>query len=74
MRTRLSICRKKARYPSEAEALLVVQRAAYPLRPYRCDRCFAYHLTGRIKGKWLGGVGGGRNRLKTGGLLPPDPL
>lgn len=53
MRTRLSICRKKATYPSEAEAMLVVQKASYPLRPYRCDRCLQYHLTGRTKGKWL---------------------
>ena len=53
MRTRLSICRKKARYASEAEALAVVYRAEYPLRAYLCDRCFQYHLTGRIKGKWL---------------------
>ena len=52
MRTRLSICRKKARYASEAEALLVAKQARYPLRPYRCDRCLQFHLTSRIKGKW----------------------
>ena len=53
MRTRLSICRKKSRYPSEAEAMVIAERAAYPLRAYRCDRCLQFHLTGRIKGKWL---------------------
>ena len=53
MRTRLSICRKKARFASETEALIVARRAAYPLRPYRCDRCFQFHLTGRTKGKFL---------------------
>jgi len=47
MRTRLSICAKKARYASEAEALLVARRADIPLRPYRCDRCRRFHLTSR---------------------------
>ncbi|SFF73141.1 hypothetical protein SAMN05518801_10135 [Novosphingobium sp. CF614] len=51
MRTRLSICRRKARFASEADALRVAEQAAYPLRPYRCDRCFLFHLTGRTKGK-----------------------
>jgi hypothetical protein len=51
MRTRLSICLKKKRYRSEAEALEVVFSADYPLRPYRCDRCGQFHLTGRTKGK-----------------------
>ncbi len=51
MRTRLSICRKKASFASEAEALGVVFAADYPLRPYRCDRCGKFHLTSRTKGK-----------------------
>jgi hypothetical protein len=51
MRTRLSVCARKARYPSEADALAVAQRADFPLRPYRCDRCGRFHLTGRTKGK-----------------------
>lgn len=51
LRTRLSICRKKARYASEAEALEVVFAADYPLRPYRCDRCGKFHLTSRTRGK-----------------------
>ena len=55
MRTRLSICRKKARYASQEEALEAAQRFALRLLPYRCDRCFAFHLTSRTKGKRLPG-------------------
>ncbi|MDE8653268.1 hypothetical protein [Novosphingobium album (ex Liu et al. 2023)] len=51
MRTRLSVCRRKARFRSEDEALGVAAQAAYPLRPYRCDRCGQFHLTGRTRGK-----------------------
>ena len=51
MRTKLSVCIKKARYRSEQDALLAAQRAGLPLRPYRCDRCWQYHLTSRTKGK-----------------------
>lgn len=51
MRTRLSICGRKARFPSEQEALLVVRRSGLVLRPYRCDRCRQFHLTSRTKGK-----------------------
>ena len=51
VRTRLSICRKKARYATEAGALEVAARADFPLRPYRCDRCWQFHLTSRTKGK-----------------------
>lgn len=51
MRTRLSICTKKARYASEEEALAAALRATIVLRPYRCDRCLRYHLTSRTKGK-----------------------
>ena len=53
MRTRLSICRKKARFASEEEALAAAQRFGLPLLPYRCDRCHAFHLTSRTKGKRL---------------------
>ncbi|MGI8931342.1 MAG: hypothetical protein ACR2FK_03040 [Sphingomicrobium sp.] len=51
MRTRLSICNRKARYPSGEAAQLAATHATIPLRPYRCDRCRQYHLTSRTKGK-----------------------
>lgn len=51
-RTRLSICRAKRSYPSDAEARTAAALAAgLDLRPYRCDRCRAFHLTSRRKGK-----------------------
>ena len=53
MRTRLSICLKKVRYRSYEDALVVAQSAEVALRPYRCERCWRYHLTSRIKGKWM---------------------
>lgn len=51
MRTRLSICRKKARYHSEAEARAAASAATIELRHYRCDRCGQFHLTSRTRGK-----------------------
>ena len=51
MRTRLSICQKKARFQSARDALLIAERSTVPLRPYRCDRCRKVHLTSRTKGK-----------------------
>lgn len=51
MKTKLSSCRKKARYLSEPQALAVVATAAIKLRHYRCDRCHQFHLTSRTKGK-----------------------
>ncbi|WP_197277321.1 hypothetical protein [Sphingomonas profundi] len=51
MRTRLSICRRKMRFASEAAALSTAARTGLPLRPYRCDRCRCIHLTSRTKGK-----------------------
>jgi hypothetical protein len=51
IRTRLSVCVRKARFPSEHDALLVAAHADVPLRPYRCDRCGKIHLTSRTKGK-----------------------
>ena len=53
MRTKLSVCNRKARYSSEQEALLAAERSGLTLRPYRCDRCWHYHLTSRTKGKWM---------------------
>ena len=51
MRTRLSICTRKARYVTELDALLIARKASIALRPYRCDRCGQFHLTSRTKGK-----------------------
>lgn len=50
-RTRLRICRAKRAYPDEADARRASAMIALDLRPYRCDRCRAYHLTSRRKGK-----------------------
>lgn len=51
MRTRLSICRRKLRYATLDAATAAALAAGIELRPYRCDRCFAFHLTSRTKGK-----------------------
>ena len=51
MRTRLTICRKKKRFPSEADATAAAHIATIELRPYLCDRCRHYHLTSRTRGK-----------------------
>ncbi len=51
MRTRLSICAKKARYPTREDAALAAANAQFPLRAYRCDRCWQFHLTSRIKAR-----------------------
>lgn len=53
MRTRLSICQRKARYATEADALRAVAESGLALRPYRCDRGGHFHLTSRTKGKWM---------------------
>jgi hypothetical protein len=58
MRTRLSICAKKARFVSARDALHIAEHAALPLRPYRCDRCRMFHLTSRTKGKRVARPGG----------------
>jgi hypothetical protein len=50
MRTKLSVCRRKARFVSIEAATLAAPPA---LRPYRCDRCRRFHLTSRTKGKWI---------------------
>lgn len=51
MRTRLSICRRKARYLTRALALAAAESLSPDLRTYRCDRCRHHHLTSRRKGK-----------------------
>ena len=50
-RTRLRICQAKRAYPQETDARTAAAASALDLRPYRCDRCRAYHLTSRRKGK-----------------------
>ena len=53
MRTRLSICRRKRRFASEADAALAAQADGLALFPYHCDRCDRFHLTSRTRGKRL---------------------
>ena len=53
MRTRASICARKARYATAREAMGAAQASGLVLRPYRCDRCGRFHLTSRTKGKWV---------------------
>jgi hypothetical protein len=51
MRTRLSVCIKKARFASREDALAAARRSGLSLFPYRCERCRQFHLTSRTKGK-----------------------
>lgn len=51
MRTRLSVCRRKAAYESVDAAMAVAAAFDSGLRAYRCDRCCRVHLTSRRKGK-----------------------
>jgi hypothetical protein len=53
VRTRLSVCARKRRFESEADARLAAAEDDLPLRPYQCDRCRHVHLTSRTKGKWM---------------------
>ncbi len=50
MKTKLSICRKKARFASVDEAEAAAEAAPFKLRAYRCELCRRYHLTSRTKG------------------------
>jgi hypothetical protein len=50
-RTRLSVCRAKRTFGSDEEAQAAALAFGLDLRPYRCDRCRAIHLTSRRKGK-----------------------
>jgi hypothetical protein len=54
MRTRLSICRRKARFASGEDATRAARASGLELRCYRCDRCRQFHLTSRTKGKFVG--------------------
>ena len=64
MRTKLSVCNRKRRFPSQGEAAAAAIAAEIVLRPYRCDRCGSWHLTSRTKGKRMpparGGTGADR--------------
>ena len=51
MKTRLSVCARKARFVTAADARRIAATADVPLRPYRCDRCGTFHLTSRTRGK-----------------------
>ena len=51
MKTRLGVCRRKARYASAADARQAAEDAGLALFAYRCDRGDHYHLTSRSKGR-----------------------
>ena len=51
MRTRLGVCRRKARFATEAEARDAAARTGLVVHAYRCDRGAHYHLTSRTKGR-----------------------
>lgn len=51
MRTRYSVCERKVRFASEADAVAAAARIGAMLWPYRCDRGGHFHLTSRAKGK-----------------------
>ena len=51
MRTRLSICAKKARFVTANDARQIAERSDVALHSYRCDRCRMFHLTSRTKGR-----------------------
>jgi hypothetical protein len=51
MRTRLSVCQRKARYMTGEEATEAARSSGLVLHPYKCDRCFRWHLTSRTKGR-----------------------
>jgi hypothetical protein len=51
VRTRLSVCARKARFARRGDAIDVAARSEADLRVYRCDRCLHFHLTSRLKGK-----------------------
>ena len=51
MKTRLSVCARKARFVSAADARAIAAAADVALHAYRCDRCRHFHLTSRTKGR-----------------------
>ncbi len=51
---------------------MAASQAGFALRPYRCDRCFAFHLTGRTKGKRVPQFVLDRIRAALDGQQSPD--
>ncbi|HQS98133.1 MAG: hypothetical protein B7Y31_02645 [Novosphingobium sp. 16-62-11] len=51
LRTRLSVCQRKARYQSREDATEAALKSGLILHAYQCDRCFRWHLTSRTKGR-----------------------
>ncbi|MBA4353654.1 MAG: hypothetical protein C0409_03070 [Novosphingobium sp.] len=51
MRTRLSVCQRKARYATREAAVEAARSIGLDLHPYKCDRCLRHHLTSRTKGR-----------------------
>jgi hypothetical protein len=47
----LRICQAKISFADQASAMIVAQKHEYSVRAYHCDRCAAWHLTSRRKGK-----------------------
>lgn len=62
MRTRESVCRRKVRYGSRGEASGAAIASGLVLHPYRCERCWRWHLTSRTKG-----------RRRPSGMAQPKP-
>ncbi len=71
MRSRLSVCARKARYRTREEALVVAKHSGAQLRTYRCDRCRFIHLTSRLKGKRVARPHGKPPPVANNGLQPP---
>ncbi len=67
MRTRQSVCNRKARFPGEAEARAAAAATGLALLPYRCERCRLFHLTSRTKGKFQRGSGLGEGAERPSG-------
>ncbi len=51
MKTRLSVCARKVRYVSREDAVEAALKSGLVLHPYKCDRCWRWHLTSRTKGR-----------------------